>query len=122
MNGRITNGWSGPPASAVSTSERDAGGRSAVRSADGRNAEPDWREGRGRSGPIACNFIGPEQKCEALEDLAHLGRSQGADSATESRLIDGADLGDVYDAGTRKSRVALPEAGVARHRQAGGSM
>ena len=70
---------------------------------------------RGRSGPVARNLIGPEQKCEALEDVAHCGRSQGADSITESRLIDGADLGDVYDAGTRKSRFAPPEADVARY-------
>ena len=70
---------------------------------------------RGRSGPLASNLIGPEQKCKALEDIAHFCRSQDADSVTESRLVDGSDLGDVYDARTRKSCFTWPQAHVARH-------
>jgi hypothetical protein len=62
----------------------------------------------GRSGPIASNLIGPEQKCETLEDIAHFCRSQDADAVTESRPVDRSNLGDVYDARTRKSCLTLP--------------
>ena len=61
-----------------------------------------------RSVPVDRNLIGPEQKRKTFEDIAHFGRAQDADSVTKSRLIDGSDLGDVYDARTRKSRFTLP--------------
>jgi hypothetical protein len=63
---------------------------------------------RGRSGPVDRNLIGPEQKSKAPEDIAHFGRPQDADSVTKSRLIDGSDLGDVYNARTRKCGFTLP--------------
>ena len=70
---------------------------------------------RGRSRPITRNLIGPEQKCKALEDIAHFCRSQDADPVTESRLINGSDLGYVDDARTGKSCFTLPQAHVSRH-------
>ena len=69
----------------------------------------------GRSGPVAGNLIGPKQKCKALEDIAHSCRPQDADSVTESGLINSSDLGDVYDARTRKSCFTLAQAHVPRH-------
>jgi hypothetical protein len=69
----------------------------------------------GRSRPVVRNLIGPEQECKALEDIAHLARSQNADAVNEPRAIDGPHLGDVYDTCTRKSCLALPQAHVARH-------
>ena len=62
----------------------------------------------GRSGPVDRNLIGPEQKSKAFEDITHLGRPQDADSVPKARLIDGSDLGDVYDARTRESGFTLP--------------
>mgnify|MGYP001611750904 FL=1 len=69
----------------------------------------------GRSGPFARNLIGSEQECKSLEDIAHFGRSQDAEAITQSGLVDRSDLGDVYDARTRKSGFTLPYAHVAWH-------
>ena len=62
----------------------------------------------GRSGPVARNLVGPEQQSKTPEDIAHFGRPQDADPVTKSRLIDGSDLGYVYDARTRKASFTLP--------------
>ncbi len=70
---------------------------------------------RGRSGPVVRNLIGSEQECKSLEDIAHFGRSQDAEAVTQSGLVDRSDLGDVYDARTRKSCFTLPQAHVAWH-------
>jgi len=60
------------------------------------------------SGPVVRNLIGSEQKCKSLEDIAHFGRSQDAEAISQSGLVDRSDLGDVYDARTRKSGFTLP--------------
>jgi hypothetical protein len=70
----------------------------------------------GRSGPFARNLIGAEQECKSLEDIAHSDLSQDAEAITESGLVDRSDLGDVYDARTRKSGFTLPQAHVTWHR------
>jgi hypothetical protein len=66
------------------------------------------RVSRGRLGPAVGNLIGSEQKGKALEDISHPGHSQDADSVMEARLIDGSELGNVYDAGAWKSCFTLP--------------
>lgn len=45
--------------------------------------------GRGRSGRVVRNLIGPEQQCKSPEDIAHFVRSQNADAVEEPRAIDG---------------------------------
>jgi len=62
----------------------------------------------GRSDPVARNLIGSEQECKSPEDIAHFGRCQDAETVTQSGPVDRSDLGDVYDARTRKSCFTLP--------------
>ena len=51
-----------------------------------------------RSGSVVRDVIGPEQQCQAFEDIAHFGRSQNPDAVDEPCAIDRSDLRDIDDA------------------------
>lgn len=97
-------------------SERPAAGDSNYLTRAAPPADESSSDEKASSGARLRCVVGSKQECQSLDNLPQSCGRQDADAFAESTPIDGAKLGDIYDARTRQSAFAKAEAHIPWHR------